>query len=197
MPAMPERVDHLATMPSQEPEQPRKPCDARYQNASVPTTFLRVIGIDTIPETVHAQACSPCGGLPLDVMIVLDRSGSMSGTKLTSAKDGILAFLGSMDPSQDNVGLAVLPPAANAGSACAASASGNYNLVGSSYLLVPLNNTYAFSAGNLNPSSQLLSTLSCVQAGGQTAYANALDAAQAELDAHARAGYPKCDHHPL
>ncbi len=158
------------------------------QDADVPTTFLRVIGIDTIPETVHAQACSPCGGLPLDVMIVLDRSGSMSGTKLTSAKDGILAFLGSMDPSQDNVGLAVLPPAANAGSPCAASASGNYNLVGSSYLLVPLNNTYAFSAGNLNPSSQLLSTLSCVQAGGQTAYANALDAAQAELDAHARAG---------
>ena len=71
------------------------------------------------PETVHAQACSPCGGLPLDVMIVLDRPGSMSGAKLDVGQGrhpGVHGLDGS-DP--DNVGLAVLPPAANAGSACA------------------------------------------------------------------------------
>ncbi len=158
------------------------------QNADVPTTFLRVLGIDSIAETVKAQACSPCGGLPLDVMIVLDRSGSMSGNKLTLAKDGIKAFLGSMDPTVDSVGLAVLPPAANSASACAPSASGNYNLTDAAYLLVPLSNTYALSQGNLNASSPLVSTLNCVQAGGQTAYASAMDAAQAELDAHGRDG---------
>ena len=70
-----------------------------------------LIGIDSIPETVHAQACSPCGAMPLDVMIVLDRTGSMSGSKLDSAKQGILAFMKTMDPTIDNVGLAVLPPA--------------------------------------------------------------------------------------
>jgi hypothetical protein len=37
----------------------------------------------------------------------------------------------------------------------------------------------------------LVSTLRCVQAGGQTAYANALDAAKAELDAHGRPGVQK------
>jgi hypothetical protein len=36
-----------------------------------------------------------------------------------------------------------------------------------------------------------VSTLRCVQAGGQTAYANALDAAKAELDAHGRPGVQK------
>ncbi len=36
------------------------------QSADVPTTFLRVLGIDTIHETVKSQACSPCGGKPLD-----------------------------------------------------------------------------------------------------------------------------------
>ena len=161
------------------------------QNASVPTAFLRLIGIDSIPETVRAQACSPCGGLPLDVMIVLDRSGSMSGTKLTSAKDGIEAFLGSMDPTQDEVGLAVLPPASSSTNACGPSVSGNYNLPNASYLLVPLSNTYAYAEGQLNTSSQLLSTLSCVQAGGQTAYASALDAAQAEITADGRPGTQK------
>ena len=40
-------------------------------------------------------------------------------------------------------------------------------------------------------SSDLISTLNCVQAGGQTAYANALDAAQAELDANGRPGVQK------
>ena len=47
------------------------------ETANIPTYFLRLIGINTITESVHSQACSPCGGLPLDVMIVLDRTGSM------------------------------------------------------------------------------------------------------------------------
>ena len=37
------------------------------ETANIPTYFLRLIGISTITESVHAQACSPCGGLPLDV----------------------------------------------------------------------------------------------------------------------------------
>src|SRR3954447_16692362 len=47
------------------------------ETASVPTTFLRLIGINTIPIKVHATACSPCNAVPLDVMFVLDRTGSM------------------------------------------------------------------------------------------------------------------------
>ena len=56
------------------------------ESTSVPTAFLRVIGIDTIPITVHSQACSPCGGKPLDIMVVLDRTGSMDGSKPGTAR---------------------------------------------------------------------------------------------------------------
>ena len=117
------------------------------QNASVPTTFLRVIGIDTIPETVRAQACSPCGGLPLDVMIVLDRSGSMSRTKLVfPPRTASEAFLGSMDPSQGTTSAwpcCRRPPIPAA--PCAASASEQLQPApNAAYLLVPLTaTTYA------------------------------------------------------
>jgi len=58
-------------------------------------------------------------------------------------------------------------------------------------VVVALSSDYETSTGALDPSSRLVSTLRCVQAGGQTAYANALDAAKAELDAHGRAGVQK------
>lgn len=158
------------------------------ETADVPTTFLQLVGIGSIHETVHAQACSPCGAVPLDVMIVLDRTGSMSGQKLTDAQDGILAFLGSMDPTLDDVGLAVLPPASNPANPCGASTTSAYNNPSADYLLVPLSNSYASSLGHLVSSSPLVSTVNCVQAGGGTAYASALDAAQQELDQDGRPG---------
>jgi Flp pilus assembly protein TadG len=164
------------------------------ESTSVPTAFLRVIGINTIPITVHSQACSPCGGKPLDIMIVLDRTGSMAGSKLTDAKAGVNAFLSTMDTGLDNVGLAVLPPATNTSTACAAPDSANYNSTNAAYTLVPLSNTYGTMVNNniqLNQNSPLLKTLSCVQAGGETAYANALDAAQTEINKDGRAGVQK------
>ncbi len=161
------------------------------EDANVPTTFLRLIGIDNIPETVHAQACSPCGAVPLDVMIVLDRTGSMTGSKLDSAKQGILAFMRTMDPTTDNVGLAVLPPAPSSAAGCSATASNAYDSPSAAYVLVPLNADYASTQGNLNSGSELISTINCVQAGGQTAYANALEAAQDEIDADGRDGTQK------
>ena len=89
------------------------------ETAKVPTYLLRLLGFSTITLKAHAQACSPCGGIPLDVMIVLDRTGSMgANNKMPQAKAGIMAFLSTMDPSMDNVGLAVLPPAPSVGAAC-------------------------------------------------------------------------------
>jgi hypothetical protein len=82
------------------------------ETANVPTYLLKLLGFSTVQLKAHAQACSPCGGVPLDVMVVLDRTGSMGqNNKLTQAKAGINAFMKTMDPTLDNVGLAVLPPA--------------------------------------------------------------------------------------
>jgi Flp pilus assembly protein TadG len=161
------------------------------ETANIPTYFLRLIGINTITESVHAQACSPCGGLPLDVMIVLDRTGSMSGSKLTNAKNGILAFLDGMDPAIDNVGLVVLPPALSTAQACSSNDDQLYQDSTPAYLLVPLGNTYASSLGNLNNSSPLVSTVNCVRAAGATAYTLAIDAAYQELQTDGRQGTQK------
>lgn len=162
------------------------------ETGSVPTFFLKLMGVDSIPETVHATACSPCGGVPLDIMVVLDRTGSMNdNNKLTNAKQGVLAFLGSLDPTIDNVGLAVLPPAPTPGTECDKPSSNSYNSVNSEYVMVPLSSGWGTEVNNqvqLDQNSPLVSTLNCIQANGQTAYADAIDAAQQELDADGRPG---------
>ena len=161
------------------------------ETANIPTYFLRLIGINSITESVHAQACSPCGGLPLDVMIVLDRTGSMSGSKISNAKNGILAFLSGMDPTIDNVGLVVLPPATSTSQACSSNDDQLYQDTTPAYMLVGLSNTYANSLGDLNDNSPLVSTVNCVHAVGGTSYTLALDTAYQELQAHGRQGTQK------
>jgi hypothetical protein len=165
------------------------------ETAQVPTYLLKLLGFSTITLKAHAQACSPCGGIPLDVMIVLDRTGSMGqNNKMPQAKAGVMAFLSTMDPSMDNVGLAVLPPAPSVGAACTnvspyftgSNPSGTYSLTNPAYTVVPLSNAYATSVGNLDNASPLVSTVNCVQPGGNTAYAEAVDAAYAELQADGR-----------
>ena len=102
--------------------------------SEVPTWFLKVIGRDSF--TVHARstACSPCTSKAFDVMIVLDRTGSMcnsgSGScttarDLDNAKNGVRQFLQAMDPGLDKVGLAVFPPIVEGQSACATPTNGN------------------------------------------------------------------------
>lgn len=83
--------------------------------------FARVIGIKKLKVKASATACSPCTAKPLDIMLVLDRTGSMcqhsntsndpACTDLNNAKNGIRTFLGFMDPNLDWVGLSVFPPA--------------------------------------------------------------------------------------
>ncbi len=90
----------------------------------------------------------------------------------------------------------MLPPAPNTSQACSSLSTytfpgGTYNLTNPAYTLVPLSNTYATSLGNLNASSPLVSTVNCVRGVGSTAYAEALDAAVAELNAHGRANTQK------
>ena len=170
-------------------------------SAQVPLTFGGLFGINTFTVHATATACSPCGAKPLDVMLVLDRTGSMctdtSGnpdpacTDMNNARDGMRTFLGLLDPSLDHVGLAVLPPPTSIATRCNTPPdSSSYNDPASPYVIVPLASDYLVN-GALNPASNLVSTINCVKAAGFTAYANALDAAQAELVAHGRPGVAK------
>jgi hypothetical protein len=161
------------------------------QTASMSTFFLRLVGIDTVPVEATGTACSPCGSKPTDVMLVLDRSGSMCTDNYTgvrncvdmqNAKDGMRDFLNVMDPGYDHVGFAVFPPI---GTPCRGG-SGVSGYDPPDYIAVPLSSDYK-TAGALNTSSQLVSTINCQDGNGGTSYAHALEAAQGELD---RSGRP-------
>jgi Flp pilus assembly protein TadG len=103
--------------------------------SDVPTVFARILGIDKLTVRATATACSPCSAKPLDIMVVLDRTGSMcqysngsndpACTDLNNAKNGIRTFLSFMDPTLDKVGLAVFPPALNRSNLCTTPQSGS------------------------------------------------------------------------
>lgn len=169
------------------------------ETGSIKTAFGGLFGIGSFDVNAKATACSPCGSKPLDIMLVLDRTGSMCTTSsgaddhpecsdMVNARNGMETFLKLMDPKLDHVGLAVLPPAPS-GNACAA---GSYDNQANNYVVVPLSDDYATSTGQLVDSSPLVSTIDCEQANGSTSYANAIEEAQAELQGpDGRAGVQK------
>ncbi len=131
-------------------------CNTRYATANaitvtstsnVPTFFAKIIGISSLTVTAKATACFPCSVRPLDIMLILDRTGSMCAGSpgdnpnanpqvcgdLSAAVEGVTTFVSLMDPKLDRVGLAVTPPATgpragqgdSPSDACAKPTSGN------------------------------------------------------------------------
>jgi Putative Flp pilus-assembly TadE/G-like/von Willebrand factor type A domain len=165
------------------------------QSATVPTIFARVVGIDSFTVHSRATACSPCAARALDIMLVLDRTGSMcqdhngradpACTDLNNAREGMKTFLGYLDPQIDRVGLAAFPPARSTSQRCATPQTADYDTASNPYVLVPLSSDYS-KDGALNSSSDLVSTIQCMKANGRTSYATAVEKAQAELDKDGR-----------
>jgi Putative Flp pilus-assembly TadE/G-like len=172
------------------------------ETATVPSIFAKVLGIGSATITAKATAASNGGqAKPLHVMLLVDRSASMNnscsagGTKLTCAQSAIKTFLGLMLPSQDKVGLALMPPPKTLAKTCSRSTSDlsydnpstptvdpNYP-----YVVVPLSTDYRTSdTGPLNNSSSLVSTVNCFQAPGGhgSSFATAIDKVQAYLAAN-------------
>ena len=166
------------------------------ERAQLDTLFAGVLGIDKFNLSVKSTACSPCGVKPLDMMLVLDRTGSMcedhwgrpdlNCTDLKNAIDGMETFLSFFESSSQWVGLAALPPASSRSRRCNTPQSGSYDSRSSPYVLVPLSKDYGDPRQGLNPSSDLVRTIDCQKGGGRTAYADALEHAQAELDRNGR-----------
>jgi hypothetical protein len=172
---------------------------AVQESAHVPTFFARVLGIDSFDIKAKATACSYCGVKPADIMLVVDRTGSMcqdnNGNSqeptcpdITNVKIALKEFLGTLDPTMQRVGLALFPPAPDLAHVCSTPKDANYNSTSSPYVLVPLSSDYATQPGTLDNSSALLSTINCISTGGNTAYANAIEKAQAEFDSRGRTG---------
>jgi hypothetical protein len=166
--------------------------------AEVKTTFSKLFGFDSFTISATSKACSPCGSKPLDVMFLIDRTGSMcqdhfgtpdpACTDLANARAGMKSFLQLMDPRLDHVGLAVLPPAWSTTDHCDPPQTLAYAYPWPVYTIVPLSSDYLNANGTLNTGSQLVQQIDCIKGGGSTAYAQALEFAQQELVADGRPG---------
>ena len=165
------------------------------EKAPTKTFFAGVLGINAFNIKATSTACSPCGVKPIDLMLVLDRTGSMcqtsSGasdpacTDLNNAKEGIRTLLAFLDAKTQWAGLTVLPPARRVSERCNTPDDANYNRTDAAYTIVPLSDDFS-SNGALVTSSNLVSTVNCQKGADRTAYANALEAAQKELETNGR-----------
>ena len=111
-------------------------------------------------------ACGPVGNAPVDAVMIIDRTGSMSSTDLTSAKDAAKSILEFFNPSLQHVGLGVLGPS-NTSSACGGTYAGGLGLAasnGGSWLPVGLSDDYQLDNGNgsLWGGSTLVKTINCM-----------------------------------
>ena len=87
------------------------------QTAIIRPFFLGVFGLG--PFTITGRAAASAGGStgkpPVNVMLVIDNSGSMNGTPIRNAKEGARALVSQLFRTGNNVGLAVFPPHRNSG----------------------------------------------------------------------------------
>lgn len=150
-------------------------------SASVSTSFARVFGVDSVNVTARSTACGGCGGKPLDLAIVVDRTGSMQNN-MTYLRSGLKTLLNALDPASDYVTLLVLPPV-NGGDVCAAPTTNVLYPNGSdtAYTAVRMSRDYKNADGTLNTNSALVKAIDCMQPGGATHYKQALIQARDEL----------------
>jgi hypothetical protein len=180
--------------------------------ASTNTWFAGIFGFDHFDVSAHANACSPCSATPVDIVMAIDRTGSMCSPTgpggecidLDNAKDGVRTMLGMLNPPYAQIGMVAFPPVESTTTdPCEQpynSLSGNgydgYDSASRGYVTDTINGNYRIAGGALNPSSGLyLHTVdgnrsSCIQAGGNTSYSEALRQSQAELDANGRPNVP-------
>lgn len=138
---------------------------------TVPYNFAPIIGIDEGTTEVRSAACrGTCGGAasgPVDLIMVIDRTTSMSDSDLANAKAAALAVLDLFDPSLHHVGLAAIN-AGNPSNSC----EGLFPDSGGSWLLVGLSSDYKDTLTididgdgtlDLDDTSPLVDTIQCMQ----------------------------------
>ncbi len=135
-------------------------------------------------------ACGPVGTQPVDVVQILDRTGSMSASDLTNVKNAAKSILGFFDPDLHNVGLGVLGPSSTS-STCTGSYSGGLGIStssGGTWLPVQLTNNYQNADGSLNNSSTTVKTVNCLNTSSVgTNLGDPVKAAKDHLAANGRA----------
>jgi Mg-chelatase subunit ChlD len=171
-------------------------------NSTVESFFAQVVGVDSADMTKHAvsEYESP---KPLDIVLVIDRTGSMntpSPATFQSLKDATLAVLGFLNPKTESIALGVLPPS-DTMARCTGASSGAYGIksasdtgnLTSTWMVAPFPlakpaNDYQNADGTLNQNSQIVKTVNCLQANGTTDLGDPLIAATNYLKTYGRPG---------
>ena len=188
-----------------------------YQGRDVPFAFAPAGGIQEggTGDLVSVACKGPCGVLqpnPMDVVVVADRTRSMSSAEVSSMISGIQGMLRVMTPSQQYVALGAIGRSssdrARTSGTCTSSTSGlTYpSSSGTSGAWVPIafDDDYLTSTGALQSSSNLVRGLNCLSNQSDivqgTALAQPMKAAARYLlgqDANNLAGFPARSIPPL
>lgn len=163
----------------------------------IDTFFARVFGVDTmkVRRSAIAEYDAP---KPLDLVLIIDRTGSMTTTDLNNAKDASRDVMSFLDPSREHLALGVLGPSSTtAGSPCPAATYGRLAAESAWYgpsatwIVAPYPapaGTAGFVSDYQNPTSQIQRTISCLENNGFTDLGTPIDRAQAYFAAHGRPG---------
>lgn len=149
-------------------------------SVTVPFVFAPFIGVDEgSTGDVNAAACrGACGGpptTPMDVVVIIDRTGSMSGADISNARAATSALLQMYDPAQQWIALGLLGPSRTTGTTCGgvnaparalAASSSQYATatwipVGLTGIGAPLDEAYRNEDGTLNSASALVKAVNC------------------------------------
>ena len=134
---------------------------------TIPYYFAPVIGINTgSTGAVNAASCKgACGAAssPLDIVMVLDRTGSMTPADVANVKNAALSILGFYDSSQQWVGLVALPYG-QSGNKCNVNNPQTYPdpVNYTDWQVVPLSKDYTRADGTLNTTSAIVTSINCL-----------------------------------
>jgi hypothetical protein len=165
---------------------------------TIPYYFAPVIGINSgSTGTVNAASCKgSCGAAakPLDVVMVLDRTGSMSDADVANVRNAALSVLDYYDPSQQWIGIVSLPYGKGApgslGSTGKCEAYGDRRGSSPTYQVYPtatgsnlwwatngLSQDYKNATGVINPASNLVQEINCLTRAQDFVYATSQNGA--------------------
>jgi Flp pilus assembly protein TadG len=182
--------------------------------ASTNTWFAKMFGLAHFDVTAKANACSPCSSTPVDIVVVLDRTGSMclpNCSDMQNAKNGVRTMLDILNPPYAQVGMIAFPPTQNtAADVCGEpftvetagvpnlhSSAGSdllnytgYDAAGRGWVTDPISANYKTAGVGMQLHTVPGDENSCVKSDGLTSYSEALRQGQAELVAHGRPNIP-------
>jgi hypothetical protein len=176
---------------------------------SVDYGFGRVLGIDEgTTQTVTSAACvGPCGAAtqgPVDLVLIVDRTGSMDATDLADAKAGANEVLKLYNPATQYIAFGILGPSSTTSTCSGANSpalgvpsatvtgSVTWVPVGLSGVGAPVNEAYRNADGTVNTSSRLSKTITCMtNSSTGTILSTPVDAARQYLLANGRSNSTK------